>query len=118
SFRGQHQLVTEGPDAPWSELSSALGALLAGSVLAMVLVNGGPIAMKILAGEGDDEKVAAFFTAVIIARIPLFLFQAVQAALLPKLSALATAGRLEEFKIGFRKLVLVIGGFGIIAIVG
>ena len=85
-------MVTDGPDAPWSELSSALGALLAGSVLAMVLVNGGPIAMKILAGEGQDELVAQFFTAVIIARIPLFLFQAIQAALLPKLSALASAG--------------------------
>ncbi len=117
SLRGQRGLVTEGPDAPWSELSSALGALLAGSVLAMALVNGGPIAMKLLAAKGEDEKVAAFFTAVIIARIPLFLFQAVQAALLPKLSALATAGRFDEFKIGFRRLVAVIGGAGLVAVV-
>jgi O-antigen/teichoic acid export membrane protein len=116
SLRGQRGLVSEGPDAPWSELSSALGALLVGSVLAMALVNGGPIAMKILAAKGEDEKVAAFFTAVIIARIPLFLFQAVQAALLPKLSALASAGRFDEFKIGFRRLVTVIGGAGFIAI--
>ncbi|MEY2459725.1 MAG: hypothetical protein QOG30_1555 [Acidimicrobiaceae bacterium] len=118
SIRGQHGLVTEGPDAPWSELSSALGALLVGSVLAMALVNGGPIAMKILAAKGEDEKVAAFFTAVIIARIPLFLFQAVQAALLPKLSALASAGRFDEFKVGFRRLVTVIGGAGFIAVIG
>ena len=117
SFRGQRGLVSEGPDAPWSELSSALGALLAGSVLAMALVNGGPIAMKILAAKGEDEKVAAFFTAVIIARIPLFLFQAVQAALLPKLSALASAGRFDEFKVGFRRLVMVIGGAGFVAVV-
>jgi O-antigen/teichoic acid export membrane protein len=117
SIRGQHGLVTEGPDAPWSELSTALGALLAGSVLAMALVNAGPIAMKILAEKGEDEKVAAFFTAVIIARIPLFLFQAVQAALLPKLSALASAGRFDEFKLGFRRLVLVISGAGFVAVV-
>jgi len=118
ALRGQRELVTPGPDAPWSELSTALGALLAGSVLAMVLVNGGPIAMKILATKEQDEAVAAFFTAVIIARIPLFLFQAVQAALLPKLSALASEGRFDEFKIGFRKLVAVIGGAGIIAVIG
>ena len=117
SLRGQHGVVTEGPDAPWSELSSALGALLAGSVLAMVLVNGGPIAMKILAGSGQDELVSQFFTAVIIARIPLFLFQAVQAALLPKLSALASAGKFDEFRIGFRKLVAVVAGVGAIAVV-
>lgn len=117
SLRGQRELISEGPDAPWSELSSALGALLVGSVLAMALVNGGPIVMKILAAKGEDEKVAAFFTAVIIARIPLFLFQAVQAALLPKLSALASAGRFEEFKVGFRRLVTVIGGAGFMAVV-
>ncbi|HEY2812076.1 MAG TPA: hypothetical protein VGJ03_01300 [Acidimicrobiales bacterium] len=116
SLRGQHGVVTDGPDAPWSELSSALGALLAGSVLAMVLVNGGPIAMKILAGEGQDELVAQFFTAVIIARIPLFLFQAIQAALLPKLSALASAGRFDEFRIGFRKLVVVVASVGAVAV--
>jgi O-antigen/teichoic acid export membrane protein len=117
SFRGQRGLMTEGPDAPWSELSSALGALLAGSVLAMALVNGGPIAMKILAEKGQDDQVSRFFTAVIIARIPLFLFQAVQAALLPKLSALASAGRFDEFKAGFRRLVVVISLGGAIAVV-
>jgi O-antigen/teichoic acid export membrane protein len=117
SFRGQRDLVTEGPDAPWSELSTALGALLLGSVLAMALVNGGPIAMKILAKSGEDELVSRFFTAVIIARIPLFLFQAVQAALLPKLSGLASAGRFDEFKVGFRRLVTVIGGAGALAVV-
>ena len=57
-----------------------------------------------------------FFTAVIIARIPLFLFQAVQAALLPKLSALASAGRFDEFRIGFRKLVAVVAGVGAVAV--
>jgi O-antigen/teichoic acid export membrane protein len=117
SIRGQRGLVTEGPDAPWSELSSALGALLIGSVLAMALVNGGPIAMKILATKDEADQVSRFFTAVIIARIPLFLFQAVQAALLPKLSALASAGRFDEFKVGFRRLVTVIGGAGFVAVV-
>jgi O-antigen/teichoic acid export membrane protein len=117
SMRGQHGMVTEGPDAPWSELSGALGALLIGSVLAMVLVNGGPIAMQILAGDDQQELVSQFFTAVIIARIPLFLFQAVQAALLPKLSALASAGKFDEFRIGFRKLVTVVAGVGSVAVV-
>jgi O-antigen/teichoic acid export membrane protein len=117
SLRGQHGMVTEGPDAPWSELSTALGALLVGSVLAMLLVNGGPIAVQILAGEDQKELVSQFFTAVIIARIPLFLFQAVQAALLPKLSALASAGKFDEFRSGFRKLVGVVAGVGAVAVV-
>jgi O-antigen/teichoic acid export membrane protein len=117
SLRGARGAITPGPDAPWSELSSALGALLAGSVLAMILVNGGVIAMTILASSNQKEQVSIFFTAVIIARIPLFLFQAIQAALLPKLSALASAGRFTDFRVGFRKLVAVIAVVGAVAVV-
>ena len=117
SLRGQRGVVTPGPDAPWSELSSSLGALLAGSVLAMVLVNGGMIAVALLASPDQQDEVQQFFTASIIARIPLFLFQAIQAALLPKLSALASAGRFGEFRIGFRKLVIVIAAVGALAVI-
>jgi O-antigen/teichoic acid export membrane protein len=62
--------------------------------------------------------VGDFQIGLIVARVPLFLFLAVQAALLPKLSALAGAGRIEEFKSGFRRLVVVvvaIGGLGTLA---
>ena len=45
-----------------------------------------------------------------MARVPLFLFQAVQAALLPKLARLAAAGELTEFRVGFRKLLVVVIG--------
>ena len=37
ALRGQHRLMTPGPEAPWSELSTNLGLLLGGSLLAQVL---------------------------------------------------------------------------------
>ena len=72
--------------------------------------------MQILAEEGQDELVSQFFLAVIIARIPLFLFQAVQAALLPRLSALATQGSSRNSGSGSAARQ-VVAGTGSIAVV-
>jgi O-antigen/teichoic acid export membrane protein len=112
AMRNQRDVITPGPDAPVSELSQSLGALLVASVLAQGLMNAGVVAVQLLAHKGQDELVSAFALTSVVARIPLFLFQAVQAALLPKLSALAAAGRLQEFKAGFRKLMLVVSVVG------
>ena len=49
-----------------------------------------------------------------LARIPLFLFQAVQAALLPGLARLAAQGQLDEFRSGLRRLMLVVLAVGAI----
>jgi len=119
AMRGQRNIVTPGPDAPYTELSSSLGALLAASVLAQGLVNAGVLAVKLLAtGPNEDKVVSIFFVGVVVARLPLFLFQAVQAALLPKLTQLATTGQLDEFKAGFKKLVVLVAGVGVLGVLG
>jgi O-antigen/teichoic acid export membrane protein len=46
------------------------------------------------------------------------LFQAVQAALLPRLSRLAARNELAEFRDGLRKLMLLVGAVGVIGTVG
>jgi O-antigen/teichoic acid export membrane protein len=118
AMRGQRGIVTPGPDAEWNELTPNLGWLLMGSVLAAALVNAGPIAANILATNDQKDLVTAFAKGVLLARVPLFLFQAVQAALLPKLARLAARGELTEFRAGFRKLVLVIVGVGFAGTLG
>jgi O-antigen/teichoic acid export membrane protein len=117
ALRGQHSLVTPGPDAPWSELSAALGWLLFGSALAQTLPNIPVVAVQLLATPAQADDVGDFQIGLIVARVPLFLFLAVQAALLPKLSALAGAGRIEEFKSGFRRLVVVVVAIGAVGTV-
>jgi O-antigen/teichoic acid export membrane protein len=114
ALRGQRELVTPGPDAPWSELSTALGWLLFGSVLAQTLPNIPVLAVELLSTDEQAGAVSDFQVGLIVARVPLFLFLAVQAALLPKLSALAGAGRIDEFRSGFRRLVLVVVAIGAI----
>ncbi|MGH9001087.1 MAG: lipopolysaccharide biosynthesis protein [Acidimicrobiia bacterium] len=110
--RRERGLVTPGPDAPWSELSTALGYLLAGSVLAQLLVNSGVLAVQVLANESEQAVAGRFLNGLIIARVPLFMFQAVQAALLPKLAGLAGAGRHGDFRVGLRRLLYVVVAIG------
>ena len=106
---GQHDLSQPGPELPWRELTAGLGALLAASVFSQVLINASPILVSLYAGPGSTDA-ALFTTALVIARVPLFLFQAVQAALLPRLSRLAAEGHLEEFRSGISRLALLVGG--------
>ena len=102
--------LTPGPEAPYSELSSALSLLLLGSVLAQLLSYASFLAANILATPSEKASVGMFITGLFIARIPILLFQAVQAALLPKLAGLAGEGRHDDFRGGMRKLVLIVVG--------
>lgn len=101
-----------GPPADWQEVTPNLGWLLLGSILSAALVNAGPLATDLLKGDDQKAQVTAFASAVLMARVPLFLFQAVQAALLPRLARLAAGGDLDEFRLGFKRLLLVVCGVG------
>ncbi len=107
-----------GPAAQWSEVTPNLGWLLVGSVCAATLLNAGPIAASILAPDGDEGLVTAFSYGVLLSRIPLFLFQAVQAALLPRLSQQAARGEFDEFRSGLRRLMLVVIAVGVVGTAG
>lgn len=115
--RGDGKLE-DGPPASWAEITPNLGWLLLGSLFAAGLVNAGPIATGILADKGQDALLTKFSYGVLMTRIPLFLFQAVQAALLPRLARLAAKGDMVEFKRGFRQLMLVVIGVGTLGVVG
>jgi O-antigen/teichoic acid export membrane protein len=110
--------TSPGPEASWQEVTPNLGWLLLGSVFAAALVNAGPVAANLLATPDQDALVTAFGKGVLLARIPLFLFQAVQAALLPRLSRLAARNELDEFRNGFRRLMVIVAAVGIIGTLG
>jgi O-antigen/teichoic acid export membrane protein len=117
ALRGQRGLLKPGPEAPYSELSTSIGYLFIGSVAAQTLGYLAFLAATILAKPSQEEAVADFIVGVFLARIPILLFQAVQAALLPKLAGLAGAGRHDDFRTGLRKLVFVVVGIGVLGVV-
>jgi O-antigen/teichoic acid export membrane protein len=111
---GAKRLAEPGPPAPMSELSTAMGWLLLGSTSAQALSYSAYVGASLLATQAQDAELGAFIAALFIARIPLLLFQAVQAALLPRLAALLSQGHVAEFRRGFLRLLAVVVALGIV----
>lgn len=108
----------DGPDSPWGEVTQNLGWLLVGTVCSAALLNAGPLAAQLLSDQNQKEVVTQFGFGVLLARIPLFMFQAVQAALLPRLSRLAARGEFDEFRSGYRRLMQLVVAVGVLGTAG
>jgi O-antigen/teichoic acid export membrane protein len=110
---GLSGLHEPGPPARAGELSRALGLLLAGALLAQVLVNAGPLLVALLEPPGGSGAAGRFLAAAVLSRVPLLLFAAVQAALLPRLSGLAAAGREGDLREVLARTSLAVGALGL-----
>lgn len=106
---GRRGLLHPGPPVHAPDLSTAFGWLLGASLLAQALANVGPLAVKLLSGA-DGAAAGTFLNGLIVARIPLFFFQAVQASLLPALAAHAAAGRHDLLRRDLQRLLGTVGG--------
>ena len=105
-----------GSAAPWGDLGRTLGWLLVASLSGLALLNAAPLGVELLAqGAGTAATVGNFVAALTLARIPLFLFSAVQASLLPALSRHVGAGDRQRFAAVLRSLVLGILGLGAVS---
>jgi O-antigen/teichoic acid export membrane protein len=114
----QRGIATPGPPARWNELSFALGWLLAGSLLAQALMNVAPLAVKAFFSAGDPAAAGRVLNGLIVARVPLFFFQAIQASLMPKLSADAAAGRWDDFWVLLRRILALVAAIIAISVAG
>jgi O-antigen/teichoic acid export membrane protein len=114
ALRVQKPELEDGPESPLSEVGSALVLLLVASLCAFAIMNIGPVLVKLLADDSQSAAAGRFVNGVVIARIPLFLFQAVQASLLPKLSGLASSGQLGDFRSGLRRLLVAVAGLAVV----
>ena len=101
-----------GPPAAWQELTHAVGLLSAGSVLSQLVINAPPVAATVLATPEETARAGVFISVLVMARVPLFLFAAVQAAFLPGLAALVARGEEEAFRRRLRGILAVVGALG------
>ncbi len=118
ALRGERDLALPGPEADHRELTRALGWLLAGSVLSQVLANAGPVAVKLLAADGERAVAGRFLAALIVARVPLFLFTAVLAPALPRLARLAADSDRRGFDAALRRLLVMVAALGVVGTFG
>ena len=117
AMRGQHGLAPDGPPAPWSEIAPALGFLLVGSVASQALAYAPLLGVNVLShGNADKTAVAAFTSAFFLARIPVIMFMAVQAALLPKLAKYTGSGQHDDFNTALRQLIAAVLGVAVLGV--
>ena len=111
-------LAAGGPRSSWSELSSALGYLVVGSLLSQGLINRTPLAVKLLAAKSQEAVAGRVLAGLIVARVPLFLFGALQASLLPSLSRQAAAQDWHHFRRGLLRLLAAVMLLGLASTLG
>jgi O-antigen/teichoic acid export membrane protein len=92
--------VRPGPSAGWTSLTSGLAPLVCSTLLSQVVVNAAVVSTQLLAPH-DAALVAGLLNAIVLARVPLFVFGSLQASLLAGLSSTAAAGD----RSGFSKLL-------------
>ena len=78
-------------------LMSALGLLLISSLAAQLLVNAGPVIVQLLATPAERARAGAFLAALVVVRIPVFLFTAVQPSFLPAMATHSAVDRKADF---------------------
>jgi O-antigen/teichoic acid export membrane protein len=99
-------------DQSWGELISAVGVLMVGTALAQFVVNAAPVAASLLADDDEVARAGVFISVLVLARMPLFLFSAIQAAFLPGMAALIAQGDLVGFRRRLNGVLTVVGALG------
>jgi O-antigen/teichoic acid export membrane protein len=112
-----------GPDVAKRTVVRAVATLLGASVLSQALANAGPIIVQLLATPNERAVSGQFLAALVVARVPLFLFAAVQAVFLPGLAGLVSAGDGDGFRrrveaVGIGTLVIGVAGALVVWLLG
>ncbi|MBW8484630.1 lipopolysaccharide biosynthesis protein [Actinomadura parmotrematis] len=113
---GTRAALRPGPAAAWSEISVNLGWLLLAAVCAQGVANAAMVAVRLL--DPGSDAAGRFLAAFVVARVPLFLFQAVQAVLLPGLSRALAAGDRPAFGRELRRVLAATGAVGAAGVLG
>lgn len=115
---GARTRVLAGSPVAWRDVTRAMGWLVLGSMLAQGLANAGPLAVQVLATPDERNQAGRFLSALVIARLALYLFQAVQATLLPNVAELVAAGELRRLRRALHRLELACAALVVVSTVG
>jgi O-antigen/teichoic acid export membrane protein len=104
--------------APAAPLLAPLVLLLVSSTAAQLLIGAGPLTAQLLASPVDQARTGAFLAALVVVRLPVLLFSAVQPSVLPALSAHTAAGRRVEFGSLLRRVLAGTTLLGVVNLIG
>jgi O-antigen/teichoic acid export membrane protein len=98
-----------GPAISWIQMCQGLGLLIGSTLLAQLVVNVAVIDLRLLS-PGNSAAVGALLSAMILTRVPLFIFASLQASLLPGLAGAVSTGEYGQFqRLIIRASAIVIG---------
>ncbi len=95
------------------QMARSLSFLVGGTLLMLVVMNVAPIVVTGRLTEADAALAAAFASAFVLARIPLFLFAPVQAMLLPSLTRAAETHDFAAVRAKLRLILLAVMAIGL-----
>jgi O-antigen/teichoic acid export membrane protein len=109
---------TSGTDGEARPLVAPLVLLLVSALAAQLLIGAGPVTAQLFAGSADKARVGAFLAALVVVRLPVFLFTAVQPSMLPAMAAHAAADRRADFRALLTKVLAAMGLLALATTVG
>jgi O-antigen/teichoic acid export membrane protein len=91
--------------------------LLGSSLIQAFFINAGPLLIKLLAPSNSSLATGRFLSGLVLVRVPLFLYNAASAALLPPLAVAASRRHWGSFRSQLNRLLVVIGVIAGISVV-
>ncbi|MFG1924789.1 lipopolysaccharide biosynthesis protein [Cryptosporangium sp. NPDC048952] len=115
-LRGGRSVADVGPGvaAPIGPLIRSTGLLTVAWGLSLAIANAAPVVVSAL--STDDAVIAAFASAVVLARIPLFVFQGAQSLVLPSFARAAATADSGALRRAVRPALLLVAAVGALAI--
>jgi O-antigen/teichoic acid export membrane protein len=100
------------PEFTFSHGSGFAAAVLLIMISEQTFLNAGPLLVKATEGPSGAAVAGFVFNALLIARAPLQLFQAIQTSILPSLTRMAVSGEADPFRRSVRLTLSAIAVFG------
>ena len=105
------------PGGTWTFLRS-VGVLVAGAAALQTLLYGGVLVARLLAPAGQEAVTGQLLAAITVTRIPVFLFQSLEALVVPRIAELAVRGDVPALRTAVRRLVLAVGSLAVVTALG
>jgi O-antigen/teichoic acid export membrane protein len=99
-------------------LLRSVSVLITGAVALQTLLYGGVLVARVLAPAGQEAAAGQLLAAITVTRIPVFVFQSLEALVVPRIAELAVRGDVRELVVSLRRLVALVAGLAVLAAVG
>ena len=98
-------------------LTGPLALLVLSALAAQLLINAGPLVVSLMASEDDRDRAGVYLAVLVVVRVPVYLFTAVQPGFLRALAEHAGGGRRVEFGHLLTLVVSAVSGVVLVACV-